>query len=852
METYKAPERKQRKLKPQRSGLKLILLSTAAVATVLLLAFLAYFFYLLGALPKVDRLADYRPPILSQVFGADGNLVGEFYLERRTVVPVDKIPRRLIQAFVAAEDSNFYQHKGIDYPGIARAAFKNLMSMRKKEGASTITQQVAKSMLLTPEKKFSRKLKEAILAKRMEERLSKDEILYIYLNQIYLGAGAYGVQLAAETYFGKEVDQLNLAEMAILAGLPKAPNAYSPIKHMDRAKARQLYVLDRMVKEGYITQAEADHAKAAEIVIKPLKKVNAEQSAYFLEEVRKQLEEKYGEERLYKDGLRIYTTMNAEMQKGAYDAVVSGLKALDKRQGFRGAANYLAQEEVEPFCNKVEDGIDDLALKDGANYQGVVIGVDPAKRELTVRVGERTGTVPRKYLEWAGKLELINSYGKPEQKRAIALGAVLELQVKEPDVNRAGAVFALDQIPEAQAALIAIDPMTGGVRAMVGGYDFRKSQFNRAMQARRNPGSAFKPIIYAAALDKGMTTASIIDDTQVEYESGGEKTWKPRNYDNKYRGPVTMREALTDSINVVSVKILEQIGVYSAIEYAKKLGIGSELANNLTLALGSSSVTPMELTSAYAVFASGGYRTTPYFITKVMDREGNVLEEVPEPKLIPVFKPMSSATAPGGGEGEEGQDGQEGGDTAEAADASEEPKKAVTIEEGVLRGVGAVPVISPETAFIMTNLMQSVVTSGTGGRARALGRPVAGKTGTTNDMKDAWFVGYVPQLVAGVWVGYDQERSLGASGSGGQAAAPIWTEFMQRALSGVPVKRFPAPANVTFALIDPRSGHLAREGAPGAVQECFISGSEPTSYAPEPPPAQPATEPPFVPLPQDP
>ena len=844
MEIYNAPQRKQRKLKPQRSGLKLFLLSAAGVSTVLLLAFLAYFFYLLGALPKVDRLADYRPPILSQVYGADGNLVGEFYLERRTVVPVDKIPRRLIQAFVAAEDSNFYQHKGIDYTGIARAAFKNLMVLRKKEGASTITQQVAKSMLLTPEKKFSRKLKEAILAKRMEERLSKDDILYIYLNQIYLGAGAYGVQLAAETYFGKEVDQLNLAEMAILAGLPKAPNAYSPIKHMDRAKARQLYVLERMVKEGYITQAEADHAKATEIVIKPLKKVNAQQSAYFLEEVRKQLEEKYGEERLYKDGLKIYTTMNAEMQKGAYDAVVSGLKALDKRQGFRGAASYLAQEEVEPFCDKVEEGIDDLALKQGENYQGVVIGVDPSKRELTVRVGDRSGTVPHKYMNWAGKLELINSYGKPEQKRAIALGAVLELQVKEPDVNRAGAVFALDQVPEAQAALIAIDPMTGGVRAMVGGYDFKKSQFNRAMQARRNPGSAFKPIIYAAALDKGMTTASIIDDSQVEYASGGEKSWKPKNYDNKYRGPVTMREALTDSINVVSVKILEQIGVYSAIEYAKKLGIESELANNLTLALGSSSVTPMELTSAYAVFASGGYRTTPYFITKVVDREGNVLEEVPEPKPIPVFKAVSSATAPEPAAEEGGEAAEGTGADAEAAEpeSAEEPKKVQTIEQSVLRGVGAVPVISPETSYIMTNLMQSVVTSGTGGRARALGRPVAGKTGTTNDMKDAWFVGYVPQLVAGVWVGYDQERSLGASGSGGQAAAPIWTEFMQRALSGVPVKSFRAPSNVTFALIDPRSGHLAREGAPGAVQECFISGSEPTSYAAEAPPVQPAEE----------
>ena len=833
METYKAqPRQPQRRLK-RRPALKYLLWGAAGGSTLALLAFLGYFFYLLGALPKVDRLADYRPPILSQVFGHDGTLVGEFYLERRTVVPVDKMPKRLIQAFVSAEDSNFYQHRGIDYLGIVRAAVKNVISMRKKEGASTITQQVAKSMLLTPEKKFSRKIKEAILAKRMEERLTKDEILYIYLNQIYLGAGAYGVQLAAETYFGKEVDKLNLAEMAMLAGLPKAPNSYSPIKHLDRARERQGYVLERMVKEGDITQAEADYAKATPIVIQPLKKVNAEQSAYFLEQVRLQLVEKYGEERLYKDGLKIYTTMNAEMQRGAYDSVVNGLKAVDKRQGFRGAAKYLTEAEVDPFCKKVEDGIDELALKQGAIYQGVVTGVDPAKRELTVRVGDRTGTVPRKNMEWAGRVELLNSYGKPQAKRAIGLGAVLELQVKEPDKNRAGALFALDQVPEAQAALIAIDPMTGGVRAMVGGYDFKKSQFNRAMQAKRNPGSAFKPLIYAAALEHGMTTASIIDDSQVEYQSGGDKAWKPKNYDNVYRGPVTMREALTDSINVVSVKILEQIGVGAAIDYAKKLGITSPLAANLTLALGSSSLTPMELTSAYAVFASGGYRTTPYFVTKVLDRDGNVLEEVQEPK-VPVFGRMSTVSADPEAEAEAEAEEEEGKNPAAG---QQQPQPVISEATG-----GVVPVIPPETAFIMTNLMESVVSSGTGGRARALGRPVAGKTGTTNDMKDAWFVGYVPQLVAGVWVGYDQERSLGSGGSGGQAAAPIWTEFMQRALAGLPVKSFPTPGNVTFALIDPRSGQLAREGTPGAVQECFVSGTEPTSYAAEPAPEAVSTQ----------
>lgn len=805
------PEVSRRK-KSGKRGLRVTLVTAASLLLVSLLGFGGYFMYLLASLPKVDRLTDYHPPIVSQVFGDDGTLVGEFYLERRTVVSVDKIPKKLIQAFVSAEDSNFFQHKGLDYLGIFRAAVKNVLSFSKKEGASTITQQVAKSMLLTPEKKFSRKIKEAILAKRMEEKLSKDEILYIYLNQIYLGAGSYGVQIAAESYFDKDVDQLNLAEMAMLAGLTKGPELYSPIKHLDRARERQAYVLERMVKEGYITPAEAEHARRTPIVISSRKKVNGDQSAYFLEHIRIHLEDRYGEDLLYKGGMKIYTTMNAGMQKAAHENVISGLKAVDKRQGFRGPVRFLAESEVEPFCRKVEQGIYSVSLKQGETYQGVVVSVDPQKRELAVRVGDRIGTLGRKNMAWAGKVPLLNRYGRDPDAgdRAISLGSVIEVSVVTPDVGKQGAVFALDQEPLAQAALVALDPMTGAVKAMIGGYDFRRSQFNRAVQARRNPGSAFKPVIYAAALDKGMTAATIIDDTQVEYASGGEKAWKPRNYDNVYRGPVTMRTALTDSINVVSVRILENIGVDYAIEYAKKLGITSPLAANLTLALGSSSLTPLELTSIYAVFASGGFRTTPYFITRVEDGEGRVLEEVSPPR-IPTFSRLSSAI-----QDEESRE-------AAPDDAFRMP---------------AVPVVSPETSYIITNLMESVVSSGTGQRAKSLGRPVAGKTGTTNNMKDAWFVGYVPQLVAGVWVGYDQERSLGAGGSGGQAAAPIWTGFMKQALSGIPARAFSPPSDIVFVSINPRTGRLARQGAAGSVTECFESGTEPKGYDEEKEPAE--------------
>jgi len=821
MQLYQGQQQVNRRL-PSHQGNNLrrrLFIAVAVAGGILLLAFTTYFIYLTISLPKVDRLADYKPPIVSQVFGDDGSLVGEFYLERRKVVEVNKIPRRLIQAFVAAEDANFYQHKGLDYLGILRAMVKNVIHLRKKEGASTITQQVAKSMLLTPEKKFSRKLKEAILATRMEKQLSKDEILYIYLNQIYMGAGSYGVQLAAETYFAKNVEQLNLAEMAMLAGLPKAPNSYSPLKHMEKAKERQAYVLERMVKEGYITQAEAEHAKTTPIVIRSLKKVNNEQSAYFLEQIRIQLEEKYGEERLYKEGLNVYTTMNAEMQKAAFDAVVNGLKALDKRQGFRGPLKFLTETEVEAYCKKIEDGIDYASLKQGSTYQGVVTAVDAAKGDATIRVGDRLGTLPKKNMAWAGRLTLQNGYGKlPDKVKGLSLGSLVEVQVLTPDIDKKGAVFALDQTPEAQAAIYAMDPRNGGVKAMVGGYDFKKSQFNRATQAKRNPGSAFKPVIYGAALEKGMTTASIIDDSPVEYDSGKEKSWKPKNYDNIYRGNVTMREALTNSINIVSVKILETIGVGTAVDFAKKLGITSQLEPNLTLALGASSVTPQELTAAYGVYAAGGYRLTPYFITKVTDRDGRVLEEIPAPKL-PVFDNSTSAAVV----------------TLTGSDEEGDKPAAVTpAPEARPAAVSPLPspaqVVSPEVAYIITNLMQSVVSSGTGQRARAVGRPVAAKTGTTNDMKDAWFVGFIPQLVAGVWVGFDQERSLGASGSGGQAAAPIWTEFMQRAVAGIPVQNFTPPANVTFATINPRTGRLAREGSEGSLQECFISGSEPSGY----------------------
>jgi len=793
-------DQQQRRRTAGRRGkgfLSSLLLVAITLTLVTLVGLVGYVAFLVAKLPKVDRLADYKPPVVSQVYGDNGTLVGEFYLERRTVVPVNMMPRKLIQAFVAAEDANFYSHKGIDYFGIVRAAFKNLISFRKKEGASTITQQVTKTMLLSPEKKISRKIKEAILAKRLEEKLTKDEILYLYLNQIYMGAGAYGVQAAAETYFGKGVEKLNLAEMAVLAGLPKAPNAYSPIKHLERSKERQGYVLDRMVAEGFITQAEADHARKTPLTVLPGRRVVNDQVAYFLEQMRIYLEEKYGEDQLYKGGLKIYTTMNYEMQRSAYEAVRAGLKAVDKRMGFRGASRFLKEHEVTPFCTKVEEGIDSATLKVGETYSGVVTAVYPNKGEAIVRVGDRTGVLNRKGMAWAGKLGLVNSFDKPDKpSRNLSLGAVLEVQVVTPEVDRQGAVFTLDQTPEVQGALVAIDPRTGGIKAMMGGYDFRKSQFNRAVQARRNAGSAFKPIIYAAALERGLTPATVIVDEEVEYPAGGGKLWKPRNYDGTHRGPVTMREALTDSINIFSVKLLDQIGAAYVVEFATKLGFTSKIEPNLSLALGAASVSPLELTTAYGVFANKGVYLQPFSILRVTDSEGRILEE--RKPLVPAAPVVPSPTAellPGSA-------------TAAAAEPS---------------------AVTPQVAYIVTNLMESVVQSGTGHRAAAINRPVAGKTGTSNDMKDAWFVGYIPQLVAGVWVGFDnQERSLGRAGTGGQAAAPIWADFMLGAAKGLPVERFEPPEDISFVRINPKTGRLASGGE--GILECFVRGTEPSSY----------------------
>ncbi len=756
-----------------------------AIFTTMLIVGVGFYFYFTRDLPSVSVLSEYKPNLITRVYSRDGEVIGEFYIERRIVVPLQRMPEHLVNAFIAAEDAKFFEHKGIDYLGILRALYKNLKSGRIVQGGSTITQQVARSFFLSPEKTLSRKIREAILAHRIESRLTKEEILYLYLNQIYLGNGAYGVQAASEIYFGKDVSELTIAEAALLAGLPKAPSRYSPYTNPSLARMRQEFVIKRMLEEGFINRKQAEEALREKLILKPRRPRNLWVGPYFTEYVRRYVEEKYGDSMLYKGGLNIYTTLDVRLQKIANRAVDYGRRAYDKRRGFRGAEKVLlTREEIAPFLKKVEERIKKYPIEPGRIYKALVLGVDRKSRSVIVAIGtSHRGIIRYQDLKWA---RLYNPTNDPDGGELVTNplhlfhpGDVIEVRIKAlPEEDYMLIPCTLEQEPLIEAALLVMDPQTGYVLAMVGGSDFSKTQFNRAIQSRRQPGSAFKPIIYAAALDRGFTPATVVVDSPLVFEEVKEEgkglDWKPRNFEERFHGPTTIREALAKSRNVVTVKVLKSIGVDYVVSYARRLGIESALSRDLSIALGSSGVSLLELVRAYSTFANLGKRPEPLFITRIEDRYGNVLEE----------------HAP------------------HAEDA-----------------------ISPQTAYIITNLLQGVVERGTGWRARALKRPVAGKTGTTNNLNDAWFIGYVPHLVAGVWVGYDDERPLGRNETGSRAAAPIWVRFMKEALKGVPPENFPIPDGVEFVKIDPKTGLLATPSTKDPVFEVFKVGTAPKKFS---------------------
>ena len=733
-------------------------------------------------LPSLESITDYQPKIPLRVYTAEGTLIGEFGEERRSVVTIAEVPELLKKAILAAEDERFYQHSGVDYLGVVRAAYQNLLYGGRRQGASTITMQVARNFFLSSEKTITRKLYEALLAFKIESNLSKDQILELYVNQIYLGQRAYGFAAAAQIYFGKSLQALTVGEAAMLAGLPKAPSLYNPVANPQRARQRQQYVLRRMRELGQLSEAQYAEALKTPILAHREVAEYAVHAEYVAEMVRQAVYEQYPED-AYTKGFRIYTTIRRADQEVAYESLRKGLLEYDRRHGYRGPEGFAA---LAPDAD--EDDYEE-ALAEHADSEellaALVLSAAPGEVKAVLRSGESI-SVSGEGLRFAARA--IDDKASPG--RRLRRGSIIRVQ---RDERRR---WQITQLPEAESAFIAIDPEDGAVRALVGGFDFNRSKFNHAVQAWRQPGSSFKPFIYSAALEKGFTPATVIDDEPlvVEAEVTGSQRWEPRNYDGKYEGPMHLRTALAKSKNMVSIRIVQAIGPKYAQDYAMRFGFDADKnPPYLTLALGAGSVTLWQMARAYAVFANGGFLIQPYTIQKIVDDRGNALG---------VANPLHS--------GEE-----------------------------------SLRVIDPRNAFIMDNMLQDVTRYGTAARAAKLGRKdLAGKTGTTNDFVDAWFCGYQPSLVAIAWVGFDQPKNLGKNETGGLAALPIWIGFMEKALKGVPEMPRTMPGGVVTVATD---GDRGTPGEGKATPEFFYRENSP-GEAPRPvapPGATPVTVTPF-------
>jgi penicillin-binding protein 1A len=761
-------------------------------ALLLILCGALLFFYYSHRLPDFTPLKERNLNAYSIVYSEEDEVVGKFLVDNRIPIPYERIPKQLINAFIAAEDAEFFQHKGIDYKGILRAMFKNLIAGRIVQGGSTITQQVTKTFFLTPKRSLLRKLKEVAYSFGLERDLSKEEILTLYLNNIYLGNGAYGVEAAAESYFNKRTEQLNLAEIAMMAGLVKAPSRYSPVNNLKRAKDRQAYVLTRMTELGFISPEQKEKNLRIPLKIQSRESAYFSKAPYFTEFIRHRVERKYGKEKLYQEGLRIYTTIDLSLQRTAQKSVETGLRELDKRKGFRGPLHTLSPKEVKELLNKKKGSL--TPLPQNEIFEGVVLSKEDSKKFYTIWVEDRKGILPFSKMSWALNIKPTPNY-KPQKVKTpgdlLNPGDVIHVRVKETSKKEQSPVLTLEQEPLVQGALLCLDPKTGHVRAMVGGRDFSESQFNRAISSRRQPGSAFKPIIYAAALEKGYTPSTILMDSPVEYsDPDGGTYWAPKNYDKNFMGPITFRNALAHSRNVVTVKILEDIGVGYALKFIKSLGIESPIKRDLSIALGTSGISMLELTSAFAVFANGGERVKPIFIKKIVTMKGEVLEEnTPYIEL----------------------------------EEKEEEEETPETPSPVLKERA----ISVQNAFIMTHLLQGVVQHGTGQRAKVLGRPIAGKTGTSSDYSDAWFIGYTPSLLTGVWVGFDDKTSLGKNETGSRAALPIWIYFMDQALKNTPIETLKPPKGITLIKVNIETGLPSDKDSPETIMEAFIESSIP-------------------------
>ncbi len=752
-------------------------------------------------LPNYDVLAKYEPPVMTRVHAADGQLVAEYAHESRLYLPIQAIPDLLKDAFISAEDKNFYQHSGLDYYGILRAIVTNLHNYGEDShlvGASTITQQVAKNFLLSNEQTLDRKVTEAILALRIEQAYSKDKILELYLNEIYLGVGAYGVAAASLEYFDKSVQELSLAEAAYLAALPKAPNNYNPFRYHDRAVDRRNWVIDRMVENGYVSAADGEAAKKEPLTIKQrATKPSVFAADYFVEEVRRELVDMYGETTLYEGGLSVRTSLQPAVQVMARKALMDGLVNFDVDHGWRGPVAHI-DDLGDDWGPKLADvpALSDvvewrLAVVLSLSPDAATIGLQPGRETGTNKVkAERdTGTIPLDQMKWA------KWASGPRQGKAVkAPGDVLKVGdvVYVEAADGAPGEYQLRQVPEVEGGLVAMDPHTGRVLAMVGGFSFADSQFNRATQAYRQPGSSFKPFVYSAALDNGYTPSSVVMDAPIEIDQGpGLPPWTPENYTNEYFGPSTLRTGIEQSRNVMTVRLAQDMGMPLIAEYARRFGVVDNLQPVLSMALGAGETTVLRMVAGYSVFANGGREVKPTLIDRIQDRYGKT-----------IFR----------------HDDRVCDDcNADTWHDQDEP----TIVDNSKQ------VLDPMTAYQMTSMLEGVVKRGTGTVVQAVGKPIAGKTGTTNDYHDAWFVGFTPDLVAGVYIGYDKPRSLGRASTGGGLAAPVFTDFMKMALADKPPIPFRVPPGMNFIPIDRRTGLRAQAGDADTILEAFKPGTAP-------------------------
>jgi penicillin-binding protein 1A len=714
-----------------------------------------------GDLPRISALDDYAPSTISRVYGARGDIVGEFAIERREVIPYERISPHLEQAILAAEDATFYQHIGLSIPRIVVTLIKDIIE-RRLYGASTLTQQLARKLFLTDDKTPERKIKEAILAIQIEKRYTKREIFTLYCNQMYFGHGVYGVEAASRLYFGKSAKDLSIEEAALIAGILQGNVRQSPYVNRAAAMRRRNYALGRMAEVGFITAAQADELKKKPIVVRADQPGQTASAApYFLEEVRRELESRYGAKQLYENGLSIQTALDLRLQDAATQALHEGLRRIDKRRGFRKPRRNVIAEghTIESFRQPRWD----RPMSAGQIVPAVVTAVDGAAIQL--RVGARRVTIDRKGYAWTGKTS-------PAQ--LVTRGDLVETRLLAAADGAVPTTGTLEQAPEVEGAVLAIDNRTGQILAMVGGYSFERSKFNRATQAYRQVGSAFKPFVYTTAIDSGYTPATMLMDTPASFPGGaGQPAYTPLNYDREFEGAITLRRALEQSRNVPAIRVMDQLGPNQVIAYARRLGLESPLPPYLAVALGAAEATLVEMTSAYSVYPNQGVRMRPYSVVKVTDREGNVLEENrPEPK-----------------------------------DA-----------------------IRADTAYVMTSLLRGVVQRGTAAKAAALNWPIGGKTGTTDDYTDAWFVGFDPDITIGVWTGFDQKRTMGPAGTGTDSALPIWMDIMKAWIGKrTEPPAFDAPGNIVFMSVERGTGNPAIDGAPGAITESFISGTQPGS-----------------------